>query len=62
MPRRNSIPLRQRVVAVAVNDASVERLRVLPEDERHLRRGPRVSDSKVTPVTRDQGRVEYHRV
>jgi len=33
-----------------VNDAStsVEKLRLLPEDKRHLRRGTRVSDSKVT--------------
>lgn len=43
MPRRNSIPRVERVAAVAVNDASVERLRVLPEDEWHLRRGARVS-------------------
>lgn len=55
-PRRNSIPRRaQPGVPAVVNDASVEGLRVLPEDERHLRPGARVSDIKVTPPFK----VEY---
>lgn len=50
-PRRNWIPLhraRPSETSPIVNDANVERLRILPKDERHLRRGARVSDSKVT--------------
>lgn len=42
---------------MTVNDANVERLCVLSEDERHLRRGARVSDSQGDTTRDSQGRL-----